>query len=294
MVNCKLRTLQQLYVWFFSLICCHSQLLDLVSTLSCLITQWSGKSCHKLIHYNKWLSVNEEFFPRAMGVRCFNTKNGGHRCTEISETHLDKHSMQPCAWSFSINNLLNGYPNGSKLPSGLAENKGFDKGVYSRGLTVPYIKKKIPPLPDNYSEHFRNTTYALQLVQHHLIVEMSCASEVAQAPQVGREREQEQEQEQERVRDPGAQTLHSFLTLPVGEAGWMNLQCLHRYLLAPVWGEGPVLDALALEELEGCHLAAPLAAICLGGVELEVPRVEVLLMKTIDIITKRFERDINK
>ena len=37
MVNCKLRTLQQLYVWFFSLICCHSQLFDLVSILSCLI-----------------------------------------------------------------------------------------------------------------------------------------------------------------------------------------------------------------------------------------------------------------
>ena len=110
------------------------------------------------------------------------------------------------------------------------------------------------------------------------------------------QQEQEQEQEQERVRDPGAQTLHSFLTLPVGEAGWMNLQCLHRYLLAPVWGEVPVLGALALEELEGCHLAAPLAAICLGGVELEVPRVEVLLMKTIDhnIITKWFQRDVNK
>lgn len=49
------------------------------------------------------------------------------------------------------------------------------------------------------------------------------------------------------------------------------------------WVE-PVLDALALEELEGCHHEAALAALCSGGVELEVPRieVEVLLMKTID------------
>ena len=111
-----------------------------------------------------------------MGIRCFNTKNRGHRFTEISETHLDKNSMQPGAWSFSIINLHNGYPYGSKLSSGLAENKGFDKGAYSRGLTVPYIYiYKIPPLPDNHSENFRNTTYALQLVQHHLIAEMSCA-----------------------------------------------------------------------------------------------------------------------